>query len=124
MDKFTIGYIQAALWSSTDSDDNDRPLDDNFGLNDLSTELLQQFEADCQEFQDKCRHLWDDVEDGPECTADERAGHDFWLTRNGHGAGFWDRPEIYGQENADKLTDMSKNREVFLWVENGKIYGN
>lgn len=22
---------------------------------------------------------------------DERAGHDFWLTRAGHGAGFWDR---------------------------------
>ncbi len=21
----------------------------------------------------------------------ERAGYDFWLTRNGHGAGFWDR---------------------------------
>jgi hypothetical protein len=20
-----------------------------------------------------------------------QAGHDFWLTRNGHGAGFWDR---------------------------------
>ena len=24
-------------------------------------------------------------------TALERAGGDFWLTRNGHGAGFWDR---------------------------------
>ena len=25
-----------------------------------------------------------------EYTAAELAGHDFWLTRNGHGAGFWD----------------------------------
>lgn len=25
----------------------------------------------------------------------EQAGHDFWLTRNEHGTGFWDRPEIY-----------------------------
>lgn len=24
-------------------------------------------------------------------SADEQAGGDFWLTRNGHGAGFWDR---------------------------------
>lgn len=24
-----------------------------------------------------------------------QAGHDFWLTRNGHGAGFWDKAEIY-----------------------------
>ena len=25
-----------------------------------------------------------------------QAGHDFWLTRNHHGVGFWERPEIYG----------------------------
>ena len=24
-------------------------------------------------------------------SGEDRAGHDFWLTRNGHGAGFWDR---------------------------------
>lgn len=29
-----------------------------------------------------------------------QAGHDFWLTRNGHGAGFWDRPELYGNSCA------------------------
>lgn len=23
-------------------------------------------------------------------------GHDLWLTRNGHGSGFWDKPEKYG----------------------------
>lgn len=34
-------------------------------------------------------------------------GHDLWLTRNGHGAGFWDRPEIYGKENARILTLMA-----------------
>jgi hypothetical protein len=38
----------------------------------------------------------------------EQAGHDFWLTRNGHGAGFWDRPEIYGAEIAQELTRASK----------------
>lgn len=36
-----------------------------------------------------------------------QAGHDFWLTRNGHGTGFWDRPEIYGEENARILSIMS-----------------
>ena len=34
----------------------------------------------------------------------EQAGHDFWLTRNGHGAGFWDRPELYGEDVAAELT--------------------
>ena len=25
----------------------------------------------------------------------EQAGHDFWLSRNGHGTGFWDRDSDY-----------------------------
>jgi hypothetical protein len=32
-------------------------------------------------------------------------GHDFWLTRNGHGAGFWDRQL---GELGQQLTDASK----------------
>lgn len=35
-----------------------------------------------------------------------QAGHDFALTIQGHGSGFWDRPEIWGEENADKLTEL------------------
>ena len=38
----------------------------------------------------------------------EQAGHDFWLTRNSHGCGFWDRPEIYGENLAQELTRASK----------------
>ena len=37
-----------------------------------------------------------------------QAGHDFWLTRNGHGTGFWDRPEIYGHY-AERFTKVSEN---------------
>jgi len=33
-------------------------------------------------------------------------GHDLWLTRNRHGAGFWDRPDIY-EDKADKLTEFA-----------------
>ena len=42
----------------------------------------------------------------------EQAGCDFWLTRNGHGTGFWDRPEIYGDVLAEKMT---KRAEAFGW---------
>ena len=29
----------------------------------------------------------------------EQAGHDFWLSRNRHGAGFWDRDRTYYTEH-------------------------
>lgn len=37
-----------------------------------------------------------------------QAGHDLWLTRNGHGAGFWDRPEIYGEDLCHVLSALAK----------------
>ena len=36
----------------------------------------------------------------------EQIGHDFWLTRNGHGAGFWDRDLPFGD-------DLSQLAEAF-----------
>jgi hypothetical protein len=32
------------------------------------------------------------------------AGHDFWFTRNGHGAGFWDRVELGDGRVGERLT--------------------
>lgn len=37
-----------------------------------------------------------------------QVGHDLWFTRNGHGVGFWGRPEVYGDENARILTLMAR----------------
>lgn len=36
-----------------------------------------------------------------------QAGIDLWLTRNGHGTGFWDRGDLYG-ENTHVLTALAK----------------
>lgn len=51
------------------------------------------------------------------------AGHDFWLTQNGHGAGFWDGnwPEPY----AAQLTTASEQFaaiEIYIG-DDGKVYG-
>ena len=37
------------------------------------------------------------------------AGQDFWLTRNGHGTGFWDRPEIYRDYLVGKFTKIAES---------------
>ena len=49
------------------------------------------------------------------------AGHDFLLTRNGHGAGFWDRGL---GDIGDKLTDMAHNYgTVGLYLgDDGQVY--
>lgn len=37
-----------------------------------------------------------------------QVGHDIWLTRNGHGVGFWGRQKVYGEQEAKILTAMAK----------------
>ena len=53
---------------------------------------------------------------------DERQspGHNFWLTRNGHGAGFWNSDYI----NGDKLTELSKDfGPIDLYIgDDNKLY--
>jgi hypothetical protein len=111
MDTFTKSYIGTALWSSTDS--SDHPLDCNYDTDDISPECMKQMIEDCRAFQETAG----DMIAGRE----ERAGHDFWLTRNGHGAGFWDGDWI---QHGDKLTGISKTYgSVDLYVgDDGKIY--
>jgi len=112
LDIFTTQYIVTALWSSTD--DNGIPLDTDYSTQDISTECLEQMKADCAKFQ---ADNWNDIVDDP-----GRAGHDFWLTRNGHGAGFWDGD--WPKEVGERLTKASKAYgEVDLYVgDDGLIY--
>ena len=84
---FLLGYLECALWSSTDNsrDDGGDPLDRNYCIADLHDDCLATMEKDCLSFMARNQ---DDVF---ACDSMAQAGHDFWLTRNRHGAGFWDR---------------------------------
>jgi hypothetical protein len=61
------------------------PLDANYGPDDLVPECLEAMRNDCASFV-----AASNVDASDNWTAEE-AGRDFWLTRNGHGTGFWDR---------------------------------
>jgi hypothetical protein len=95
-DTFTQAYIVAALWSSTD--ENDVPLDSNYIPADISPETFKRMVADCASFQEQAGDLLDSYDL-------ERAGHDFWFTRNRHGSGYWDGD--YAEPEATKLTDLA-----------------
>lgn len=110
-----LDYLECALWSSTD--DNGEPLDDNYFITDLAPATRQQMEEDCDSFLAYCEEAGIS-HDG---WSFEQLGHDFWLSRNGHGAGFWDR----GLPNGRALHDAAKTFGSFeLYVgDDGLIYG-
>lgn len=109
-------YLVTALWSSTD-DDTDEPFDANYNISDFDKESVREVEKDLEKFIKEAGRLLDKVDDK------SQIGHDFWLTRNHHGAGFWDRPEVYGEEEAKKLTEIAtKFPEKYLFAEGGKVH--
>jgi hypothetical protein len=115
LDSFTRAYIEAALWSSTD--DDDRPMDDNYSGSDLSAATLTRMKLDARKFQrDNARDL--------DAGSSSQGGHDFWLTRARHGAGFWDGD--WPEPEASRLTDAAHAfGENDLYVgDDGRIYAS
>jgi hypothetical protein len=148
LDSFTESYIEAALWSSTDEADDSggRPMDDNYSIEDIDPAMAD----DCRDFQESFGDLIDSgcTRQHPADSSNRQlAGFHFWLTRNRHGAGFWDgdwtepyrRPESDEDEKfhpatgdnrystvGDYLTAMSRPYGEFnLYVgDDGRIYGS
>jgi hypothetical protein len=126
-DPFIKGYIDAALWSSTDEStpQGGEPLDANYSIEDIAPETLQRMIADCQRFQqENAKLLAAAIRIYPRKVGDPTAyaGHDFWLTRNGHGAGYWDGdlPDAIGEPLTDAAHKMG---EFNICVgDDGKIY--
>lgn len=79
LDKFTLGYMAAALWTFEGGAKYDRTS--------IAAQARAQMMEDCQRFQaDNEAALRRAYEQGCE---EEQAGQSFWLTRNRHGSGFW-----------------------------------
>lgn len=99
-------YIASALWTGlcyeSEHDDNPEPLDSWVGIDDVPDDIREEMLGDLEGFsqlvEDECPEAFDAMNAG-------QMAHDFHLTRNGHGAGFWDRGL---GDLGDKLTDLAK----------------
>lgn len=124
MSDFTDGYIACALWSSV-GDGEEGEITDHHTRDDLAPETLAKMLADCRAFftANEEAILCDNGptdKDGSSQAA--MAGHDFWLTRCRHGAGFWDGdwPEPYAT-TLDKAAKAFGNVDLYVG-DDGLIY--
>lgn len=130
LEEMLDGYIQAAMWSTNDESDEQGgdPLDKHYSPKDLAWQTRAEMRADClaflQEFAEEIDLVRDEVKQAQaaDCSVWALAGHDLWLTRCGHGCGFWetsDWPEGLGK----LLTHYCRGiGQVHLYVHNGRIY--
>ena len=109
-------YVQCALWSSTD--DNDDTLDSNYSEDDLALETIFKMTEDVQKFVSANSHLFKTWKG--KTSIEEQTGHDFWFTRNRHGVGFWERE--WGEEGKELTESAHTFGEAYLYEHEGKIY--
>lgn len=130
---FFRSYVATALWSSVNDDSEGPVITDEHDISDLAPATLESMLADCARFYDANKeHIHCDGAPqsrdigSPYSTIAGReaamAGHDFWLTRCGHGAGFWDGD--WPEPAASALTEASKEfGNIDLYVgDDGQIY--
>jgi hypothetical protein len=132
IDDFTRAYLACALELAEFDEDSPQALKEA-STYDLPDVTLKAAQWDCDEFRAKARdagkgdYVEGDVERGigPDLRKDwyteEQAAYDLWLTRNGHGAGFWDRGLGEAGEVLTKLAHEMGACDLYLG-DDGLVY--
>lgn len=119
------GYLECAVWCGHvyESEEDEREgrnscsMDSaGYSIDDCPYSTVKAAVRDCRDFLELTAGI-----SHPWWTA-EQFGHDFYLTRCRHGAGFWDR----GQgETGERLTDLCRgygSADLFADREAGRLY--
>lgn len=90
-------YIDCALWA-------DGPDGESWSATDLAPETRSAMRCDCGDFFASFAGAINTIRGlGPDAL-----GHDLWLTRQGHGTGFWDDCHDWQEPWKSKLTDGAR----------------
>ncbi len=109
-------YVETLLWSETG--DDGEPLDATYEADDIAESAKAEMRADVENFVRGCEserpHIFGGMSAGT-------IGHNFALTRNGHGAGFWD---LGLGDRGDWLTEQCRpyGTQSLYVGDDGKIY--
>jgi hypothetical protein len=86
-DKMLPHYLQCAAWSTSDTDKDGVDVE-NLEEFEFSDEARKFAKLDCLYFVRSASYIFEDI-------SASDIGHNLWLTREGHGVGFWDRDFKY-----------------------------
>jgi hypothetical protein len=120
--QFFTAFIECALWSSHDNstESGGEPFDANYSRSDIAFSSALSMARECRDFM---RAHYDDLSAYAFEYSVESAGHDFWLTKNGHGAGFWDRGLGALGRRLSENAKVYGSTDLYLG-DDGKIYAS
>ena len=114
---FHHAFLTAMLWAGLD--DNDTPLDQNRDISDIHPNTLAGLKDDCNDFID--RNQADLLALDQNGYGFQQAGHDYLLSRNGHGAGFFDRDLGEVGDRLQEAAQASGQADAYVG-DDGKVH--
>lgn len=106
IDTFVEHYSICAIWTNEELD--------GFTSDDINMKAQLTIIEDCYSFLVKAWGIVSELDL-------QQAGHDFWLTRNGHGTGFWDREDVY-KGKGEELTKLAESYgEQYVYLNGDKV---
>jgi len=104
---FVQGYVEAAFFTEGGPDDPELP-------DTVAEKSRLHMAADCAAFVHTNAAVLREATSRPGYGWVE-AGRDFWFTRNGHGVGYWERPEL-DEGIGKKLTEACQYHEADFYA--------
>lgn len=125
-DQTYAALFECLIWQAYALDDEEEYVALDFlGFNrsDIAHEADEQVKAEFREFLTENEEQVDAYMERTDVDLDQVA-HDWVLTRNGHGTGFWDRCYCGHDEAARHLSEVSRAQgEIDLYIgDDGKLY--
>jgi hypothetical protein len=125
MDTFTQQMLETALWSSNDEStpSGGEPMDKNYSIEDFDPQSRTCLTREAKAFQQANAHDLAIFGD------DSKAGHYYWLDRNGHGSGFEDddykvQPELSAALKRLKKASQADGETNLYIGDDGRIYAS
>jgi hypothetical protein len=94
LDAIVKGYLDCQLWAGIDTDREDTKLDANYCRHDINPDYVDRVRKELLEVvtaHPLAVRMYLNARERTGYDRNELFGHDFYLTRERHGAGFWDR---------------------------------
>lgn len=113
-DPFLRAYLECAEWAGIVCEDADKL--NRAAAPKWSRAALATARAECRDFQRLCKA------EGVPLTDPEFDGHNFFLTRNHHGTGFWDRGYGSRGDALTKLADSFGSADVWFDSRRARLH--
>lgn len=114
-DEMSKGYLEAAEWIGLVEDADRDALEQSVAAR-WSDDSLREAREDCEAFgahaQSECPQEWERYVEEHGLA---QAGHDFYLSRNGHGAGFFDRGRGRGYPGLQRVAETFGS--AYVWYD-------